>query len=81
MTIPIYINTNEVSIYPNETAPKHIVLSPQASVDNYTLYIKSGSPTSKLKSPMGVTPDKYNPRNRIDKIVSLSTKTLLNREK
>ena len=58
MKIPIDINTNEVSIDPNETATKHIILLPQGIDDHYTSSRNSRSSISNSISSMSITLEK-----------------------
>ena len=60
---PIDIDTNEVSVDPNETMPTHIILSPQGIGDHSILSRNSRSSISKSKSPMIMTPEKECPGN------------------
>ena len=54
-TILIDINTDEVSIDPNKTAPKHIVISSQEIDDPSTLSRNARSSTSNSNSSISVT--------------------------
>ena len=76
MPILIYINTNVVSIDPNTTAPKYIVLSPQYIYYYSTKSRNPRSSTSKSNTSMSVTPKKDRPRYRIAEILSSLTKNV-----
>ena len=58
MPSPLDINKTEVSIYPNETSPEHILISQQVNDDNSYLSTLSRLLRINSKSSMGVTPEK-----------------------